>query len=405
MPSVIRRMELKVKPNVMIRLRGERMVLSCYPVPSPADREFLVLSPGGSSPRLRNGGCCGLLDFVMRSFDWILLVCCVLCCGCKEPVRTYRIAADPEAPAVSAQIPDEKQEKAAVTWQAMPGWTQESAGQFLTAAYTINGLGRLTVSKLAGDGGGLAANVNRWRGQVQLEPLPEDQVQGQAMPVTGSTHEFLLFNLTKKSPATDEEGIFAAVLPLERETWYFKLTGNAVTLQEKGAEAFTSFLSTVRVGGDAAPVAPEPPQPAKPKIHVTSPEGWIAAEPGTMRVASYTVKGAAGETADVSVIPLPGNSGSILENVNRWRGQVQLPPLSTADDPALGSEMEGEAGRWFVTHMVSNEAILDGKKVAISAAILKAGGMTWFFKMTGDAVVVGEHRAAFLEFVRSATLP
>jgi hypothetical protein len=106
-------------------------------------------------------------------------------------------------------------ESEGVTWQAMPGWTEEDAGQFLTAAYTIPDLGRLTVSKLAGEGGGLAANVNRWRGQVNLEPLPEAEIKGQPMPVTGSGHEMLLFNLTKKNPAADAEGIFAAVLPLQ----------------------------------------------------------------------------------------------------------------------------------------------------------------------------------------------
>jgi hypothetical protein len=126
-----------------------------------------------------------------------------------------------------------------------------------------------------------------------------------------------------------------------------------------------------------------------------------------MRAASYAIGGNSegSAPADVSVIPLPGDSGSVLENVNRWRGQVQLPPLAAADDPALGAEMDGAAGKLFVTHMVSAEAVLDGKKAAISTAILKVDGVTWFFKITGEASLVEANREKFENFVRTAAFP
>lgn len=342
----------------------------------------------------------------MRSLS--LLLFCLLSVGCKEPVRTYRVAAEPEtAPPVQSEVPREAEKRdALVSWDASSDWTEEKAGQFLTAAYAIPDLGRLTVSQLGGDGGGLAANVNRWRGQVNLAPLPEDKIVGQPMPVPGSAQPMLLFNLTSDNAAADAEGIYAAVLPQASETWYFKLTAPSAKLREKGAEVFTQFLGTVKVGGeDAAPTPPPAPTPTMPKIQVVAPEGWEVGTPGSMRVASYAVKGADGATADVSVIPLPGNSGTVLDNVNRWRGQIQLPPLSSADDPALGTEIEGKAGKLIVTHLVSEGPVVDGKKVAISAAILKADGVTWFFKMTGDAVLVAANREKFEDFVRFATFP
>ena len=346
----------------------------------------------------------------MKVFGSGLLLCFLLV-GCKEPVRTYRVAVEPEAaPPVQSEAPRETEERdMAVTWEASPEWTEEKAGQFLTAAYAIPDLGRLTVSQLGGDGGGLAANVNRWRGQVNLAPLPDDKIIGQPMPIPGSAQPMLLFNLTSDNAEPDAEGIFAAVLPLESETWYFKLTAPAAKLRENGVEVFTKFLGTVRVGGgDAAPTPATPtppPAPAMPKIQVNAPEGWEEGAPSSMRVASFAIKGADGATADVSVIPLPGNSGSVLDNVNRWRGQIQLPPLSSAEDPAVGTEMEGKAGKMIVTHMVSEGAVLEGKKAAISAAILKVDGMSWFFKITGDAALVEANREKFEEFARSATFP
>lgn len=340
------------------------------------------------------------------------LVLCLAICSCKDDeVRTYRVAAEPEAatkPPRSVGVNDHAVPSESVTWRALPGWQEEEAGKFLTAAYTVPGLGRLTVSKLGGDGGGLAANVNRWRGQVGMQPLPDGEVRGQPMPVTGSDREMLLFNLNPDDAATDAEGVFAAVLPLGPETWYFKLTGPSAKLRESGGEVLLAFLAEVRIAGEEQAAPPTPSAPAAPeipKIQVTAPEGWEPSAGSSMRVASFAIKGADGTTADVSVIPLPGDSGSVLENVNRWRGQVQLPPLPSADEPALGAEMDGVAGTFFVTHMVSGEAVLDGKKAAISTAILKTEGITWFFKMTGEATLVEANREKFEAFARAATFP
>lgn len=348
----------------------------------------------------------------MRNSSFPTLFFCLAICSCKnEQIRTYRVAVEPEAEALPKPDTgghDHAAHSDSVTWRALSDWKMEEAGKFISAAYTVPELGRLTVSKLGGDGGGLAANVNRWRGQVNMQELPEEKVTGQPMPVTGSSREMLLFNLNPDDAPADAEGIFAAVLPLDSETWYFKLTGPSAKLRESGGEVFMAFLSDVRIAGEeqAVPPAPSTPAPPRvPKIKVTAPEGWEESQGSAMRVASFAIKGEDGATADVSVIPLPGDSGSVLENVNRWRGQVQLPPLAGADDPALGVGMDGAAGKLFVTHMVSEEAVLNGKKAAISTAILKAEGVTWFFKVTGEASLVEMNREKFENFARTAAFP
>ena len=71
--------------------------------------------------------------------------------------------------------------------------------------------------------------------------------------------------------------------------------------------------------GTAAPV---------PQLRWKTPVGWKAVQPGEMRVASFKVMGTDGKQADVSVIPLPGDAGGDFSNVNRWRGQGSLSPVS-----------------------------------------------------------------------------
>ena len=338
--------------------------------------------------------------------------------SCKDDeIRTYKVATDtvPNNPAPvvepdgAAPTESEPHDHAAhsgeVTWQAPADWNPEKAGQFLTAAYAIPGGGRVTVSKLGGDGGGLAANINRWRGQVGLSPLPDNQVSGEPVKIPDSDQEMLLYNLAPENLGEGEDGILAAVLPLTSETWYFKFTASKEVLGKSGGQ-FMDFLRTIRIAGaPATPSAPpSAPEGAK-EIQLTAPNGWTPSKGSAMRAASFGIAGLAGASADVSVVPLPGDSGSVLENVNRWRSQLQLAPIASEDDPALGKKSETPAGEIFISQMVSTEPVLDGKKAAIGSAILKRPGMTWFFKITGEANLVEANREKFEAFVRSATFP
>ncbi len=339
--------------------------------------------------------------YLTLTFTLLPLIFCS--CG-DEKIRTYKVATDEPSDVSPENIEEAPHDHAAhsnsVVWQAPADWELEATGQFLTAAYGLPGGGRVTVSKLGGDGGGLAANVNRWRGQVGMKPVSEEELGGLPVEVPGSGKQMLLYNLAPENLAADADGILAAVLPLDSETWYFKFTAPTEILREKGG-VFMDFLRTVRLAGMED--VPTPPRPsATAGVSVTAPEGWEESEGSAMRAASFGITGEDGATADVSVIPLPGESGSVLDNVNRWRNQVGLPPIASADDPELGKNIDGPSGEFFLSHIVSTETIKDGKKQAISAAILAKPGKTWFFKMTGEASLVEANREKFEAFVRSA---
>lgn len=333
--------------------------------------------------------------------------------SCEDnEIRTYRVATDPtsenSAPAVTDAASnggdphDHAAHPGSVGWRAPEDWTKEKPGQFLTAAYALPGGGRVTVSKLAGDGGGLAANINRWREQVGLKPLDGKDVAGQPLKIADSGEVMQLFNLTAEDSAADAEGILAGILPLKTETWYFKFSGPVGVLRKAEGE-FAEFLRSVRIAGSLKTAPPAPAAGGVKGFKITPPDGWTPSEGSSMRAASFSIAGPDGDTADVSVVPIPGDSGSILDNVNRWRSQLKLAPLTSADDPALGKRAESPAGEIFVSHMTSTEPILNGKKAAMGTAILKRPGTTWFFKITGDASLVEANLGKFDVFVRSAT--
>jgi hypothetical protein len=142
-------------------------------------------------------------------------------------------------------------------------------------------------------------------------------------------------------------------------------------------------------------VAKESPPP---KLDV--PDGWTPVAPGQMRVASFAVKGADGRQADVSVIPLPGAAGGVFANVNRWRGQVGLPPASETEINQMAEPVQigGQPAELFD---IAGTNTTSGEATRILASIQHRDGMAWFFKMTGDDSLVAQQKPAFVAFLKT----
>jgi hypothetical protein len=145
-----------------------------------------------------------------------------------------------------------------------------------------------------------------------------------------------------------------------------------------------------------------PPPAALPQLNYQLPENWQEKPPSEMRVASFTALGPNGQSADVSVIPLP-IVGQDLELINMWRSQMQLPTTSDPDavkqaEPvAIGTEQ----GRLF--EFVSGQPMIGSARQRILVAELTRGPMSWFFKMTGEDTFVASQKENFLQFMKSVS--
>ncbi|HEU5395578.1 MAG TPA: hypothetical protein VFV81_00325, partial [Verrucomicrobiae bacterium] len=139
--------------------------------------------------------------------------------------------------------------------------------------------------------------------------------------------------------------------------------------------------------------------PAASPLTWTTPAGWTEVPPSEMRVASFKVN-ADGKSADVSVIPLPGMAGSDEANVNRWRGQVGLSPVS-ADDLQKSAETVTVGGQPAQLYDLAGQNPASGDTTRIIGVIQHRADDEWFYKMTGDAGLVEQQKPKFIEFLKS----
>jgi hypothetical protein len=109
-----------------------------------------------------------------------------------------------------------------------------------------------------------------------------------------------------------------------------------------------------------------------------------------MRVASYTLPGG----TECSVISLPGSAGGDLANVNRWRGQMGLPDVTSLQ--GLATNLKTPIGTALLVDFEGAGA-KQGQRMA--AAIVTEGGTSWFFKLTGPIPAVGQAKPNLIKLL------
>jgi len=151
----------------------------------------------------------------------------------------------------------------------------------------------------------------------------------------------------------------------------------------------------VAMQSGSAGLVPPPGNPAQ----WTKPESWKEQPLSEMRLGSFKVEGPNADSADVSVIAFPGEAGGLISNINRWRGQLQLSPLSEEQLPDAMQKTEVDH---VPTDLVDFQTAENASKPSrILGAVLQAGDRTWFVKMTGPPQLIESQRQKFLDFVKS----
>lgn len=163
-------------------------------------------------------------------------------------------------------------------------------------------------------------------------------------------------------------------------------------------------VQTYRVLKESGPsaAAETAAAPGPRMIEWTLPAGWQEQPPASMRVGSFLIQGENGMPVDVSVIPLGGEAGGDLANINRWRGQINLEPIREADLPQESRIITPGGRRMRLVDFASRDLLIDDRrKKRVIAAIFMQGETAWFFKMTGEDAAVGAAKPSFIKFLES----
>lgn len=154
-------------------------------------------------------------------------------------------------------------------------------------------------------------------------------------------------------------------------------TGSRVNTDDPGDRP-NAIVQNAQIGPGADNVTPPPPpdSPTNPNytgdgISWTLPHGWSQQPASGMRYATL-VPPAGGP--EVSVTRLGGGGGGTLANINRWRGQVFLPPITEAD-------LDTHTTKVDLAGVTALRVDIVGPQGRILGALIPGrSGQTWFLK-------------------------
>lgn len=292
------------------------------------------------------------------------------------------------------------------------GWTRGPGGGMRLASFGISGKSELdgSITQLSGDGGGAVANVNRWRGQVGLGPLSDADVA--ALPrVTVMGRDAIWVEARgvyrgMGDAQVDDALLAGAIVVLPAVSLYVKLVGPADAVEPE-LDGLRALAESLRLGGAKPPEVPVP-SGANPHgaggapFKWVTPEGWVQSGPRTMRLV--TLHPADDETTECYVTVLGGDGGGVVGNINRWRGQMTLAPLSDdeiADLPrltVLGKQVPYLSATGSFAGMGEGAAREDHMLLGVFCEL---PGRAVSVKMTGPRDRVELERGRFEEFCRS----
>jgi hypothetical protein len=156
---------------------------------------------------------------------------------------------------------------------------------------------------------------------------------------------------------------------------------------------------------DAMPTntaAPRMPAGLAPTVEaaVATPPNWEPQPLSQMRQASFLVKGDNGAVADVSFVSLGSAAGNVLENVNRWLGQLGQPPITEQKVAEIAQRLQTSLGDVTIVDLAglpdNADPARDGR---IIAAIVTTANATLFFKMRGNADLTEAQKGDFIKWV------
>lgn len=172
-------------------------------------------------------------------------------------------------------------------------------------------------------------------------------------------------------------------------------------MQAKGEDPHAMIRGLPHSSTEAPPMGELTPQILASKANLPlqwrTPDSWQEKSAGDMRLAAFGRSDDPG--LDISIISLSGNAGGFSANINRWLGQIELPPMDEAKIQSfLGGQQKFKTKDGTPIQVVDLSGLQnspDSSTPSILAAIVQTPSRTLFVKMSGPYESIQKNRDQF----------
>ena len=324
-------------------------------------------------------------------------------------------------------------------FQTPEGWTEIAPTEFRNPNFLAGPTGEVEcyVSLLAGGGGSLFANANRWRGQMGQGPFEEEEFAEQSRTLILGAEAVIVdiegtFGGMGQTAPKEGYRLIGALLQTVEGSVFVKMVGpsEAVGAQQDGFARLVTSLrfketsDTAQAQQTAIPESGELPSghpdiggltetAALPPAASNSgsgfnwevPAGWTQVDsPSPMRLVTFAI--GPGNSGECYVVVLGGSGGGRLNNMNRWLGQMGEPPLEASElDLQPKIELLGEQVPMLIARGTYSGMGSEARpNQVLFGASAELGDRSVFIKLIAPEQIANTHFENFVAFCRSMEL-
>ena len=176
----------------------------------------------------------------------IVIIFCLsmifISCNSDDHIRTYRLPKNVMQKENSKTNIDTDFK---MDWERPDQWKEVEGHSMRLASFSApfsGGIGDVSITTFGGASGGIAPNVNRWLGQVGLDPRSPAEITEMAIKKVGKLGNYSYFKLINDGDR--ESAILASIFLLEDRTVFVKLSSTLMGIKEIESD-FVRFCNSL----------------------------------------------------------------------------------------------------------------------------------------------------------------
>ena len=179
----------------------------------------------------------------MIFYKLFFVLCLFFSCNKENYVKTYTLPKNKPI----LNIPNNKEEiEIPFSWTIPESWSVGNPSSMRLATYSASypkGVADVSITNFSGDGGGILANVNRWRRQLNLEPQSLDEINNLMLSETSGLGEYKYIKIVNYEEQSS--AFLCAILAIKNSTLFIKLNASLEGINYLEQE-FVSFCSSFK---------------------------------------------------------------------------------------------------------------------------------------------------------------
>ena len=163
-------------------------------------------------------------------------------CDINNNVRTYKLA---KVNKLNIDVVNKSNRHIKLSWNKPDSWVISSGSSMRIGSFDVpynNGIGDLSVIKLQGDGGGITSNINRWRGQLNLNSISLSEIEKDLIFFEGNLGSYSVVEIYDSN---NLNAFVCAIIPYGEATIFVKLSIQSNGIKQV-RQSFIDFCSSLK---------------------------------------------------------------------------------------------------------------------------------------------------------------